>query len=781
MSNKLTSAQICLPSDPSKFKFKTTEEIEPHSRIIGQPRGIQAINFGVRVDSPGYNIFVMGESGTGRTTAIKRFIEEHATTLPVPDDWVYVNNFLKPHFPIALRLPAGKGKALKDSLDQFIEQLQGAIPRAFDSDAYRDEIRKIEESVSSTRDQELNGLHEQVREAGGALIAVAEGLQIIPASDGKPLKPEEFAALPQEAQDSWRETSRGLEHQLEETLRRLRDHESKAQEKLQELVRKVASSVVELSLEPTSLLFAESEEVLHYLEHLKVDIIDNVILFHHDEKSDVAKIPPEVRFRRFQVNVIIDHSDDKGAPVVVENNPTVLRLLGRVEHEAGFGGAISTDFTMIRGGALQAANGGFLVLRTRDLMTEPRAWDSLKRALVGGTVCPDDPVARGGAATYSLDPEPIPLDLKVIMIGPPEHYYLLHGSDEDFRASFKVVADFGIDMDRTPENEHEYATFIATRCHEEGLLHFDPGAVGRVVEQGSRLAGSQRKLSTHFGDIADLIREGSHWAEEVGREIVTSDDIMRAIQERIFFRGRTEARLRERILDGTLLINTSGEVVGQVNSLTVTQVGEHRFGQPSRVTARTYMGKGGVVQIDREVRLAGPIHNKGVMTLIGYLGGRYATEQPLTLSAQITFEQSYGGIEGDSASAAELYALLSSLSGFPIKQEIALTGSINQRGEIQAIGGISDKVESWFNLCKDQGFTGGQGVVLPASNIDDLMLDEPLRDAVDKEEFNLWAISSIDDGLEILTGRPAEEVHQAVQARLLELAEGIERFGKEDV
>ncbi len=780
MSHRLGAEQICLPSDPGMFRFKTTEELEPHSRIIGQPRGIKAINFGVSVDSPGYNIFVMGESGTGRTTAIKRFIEEKAMSVQVPDDWVYVNNFLKPHFPIALRLTPAKGVILQETLDQLIEQLQGAIPRAFDSDPYRDEIHKIEASMSTTRDQELNALQERVREQGGALIAVAEGLQIIPAAEGQPLTPEQFAATPQEQQDQWRETSRILEHQLEDTLRSLRDLEGQAQEKLQELVRKVASSVVELSMEPANQLFADNEEALEYLRLLKADIIDNVPLFHHDEKSDVTKIPPEIRYRRYRVNVIVDHGGRKGAPVIVENNPTDLRLLGRVEHEVGFGGAISTDFTMIRGGALQAANGGFLVLRTRDLLTEPRAWESLKRALVGGTVCPDDPAARGGTATFSLDPDPIPIDLKVILIGPPEHYFMLHASDEDFRSTFKVVADFGIEMDRTPENEQEYATFIATRCYEEGLLHFNPDAVSRVVEQGSRLAGSQRKLSTHFGFIADLIREGSHWAEQAGRDVVTSDDIMHAIRERIYYRGRVEASLRERILDGTLLITTVGEVVGLVNSLTVSQVGEHRFGQPSRVTARSYMGKDGVVQIDREVRLAGPIHNKGVMTLIGYLGGRYATEQPLSLSAQITFEQSYGGVEGDSASAAELYALLSSLSGFPIKQEIALTGSINQLGEIQAIGGISDKVESWFKLCKEQGFTGGQGVLLPSSNVEDLMLDEPLRNAVDDKKFNLWAISTIDEGLEILTGKPAEEVHEAVQSRLLELAKGIESFAKKE-
>jgi lon-related putative ATP-dependent protease len=780
MDLRLTSEQICLPSDPNKFDFETTEELEPHSKIIGQPRGIKAINFGVSADSPGYNIFVMGESGTGRTTAIKRFIEEKAKSIPAPDDWVYVNNFLKSHFPIALRLDPGKGKALQDALDQLIEQLQAAIPRAFESEAYREEIHQIEENVSTTREQELNTLQERVREQGGALIAVAEGLQIIPAAEGQPLTPEQFAALPQEEQEEWRETSRSLERQLEDTLRRLRDHEGNAQGLLQGLIRKVASSVVHLSFEPVSQLFAKNEAVIEYLGLMKKDIIDNVQLFQHDEKSDIGKIPAEIRFRRYRVNVIVDHSRIKGAPVVVENNPTVSRLLGRVEHEAGFGGAITTDFTMIRGGALQTANGGFLVLRTRDLLSEPRAWDSFKRALVGRTVCPDDPAARDGAATLSLDPEPIPLDLKVILIGPPEHYFMLHANDEDFRAAFKVVADFGVEMERTSESEREYATFIATRCHEEGLLPFDRGAVSRVVEQGSRLAGSQKKLSTHFGDIADLIREGSHWAEQAGRKIVTSEDIMHAIRERIYFQGRVEARLRERILDGTLLISTSGEVIGQVNSLTVAQVGEHRFGQPSRVTARTYMGKGGIVQIDREVHLAGPIHNKGVMTLIGYLGGRYATEQPLSISAQITFEQSYGGIEGDSASAAELYALLSSLSGIPINQEIALTGSINQLGEIQAIGGISEKVESWFKLCEEQGFSGNHGVILPSSNVEDLMLDEPLRDVVDKEKFNLWAISTIDDGLEILMGRPAEEVHEAVQNRLLDLAKGLESFGKKE-
>jgi predicted ATP-dependent protease len=778
MTLELKSEALCLPSDPDQFEFETTAELEPQYRIIGQPRGVKAIEFGIRVPSPGYNIFVMGESGTGRTTAIERFIEELAKTLPVPDDWVYVHNFDKPQYPIALRLPSGRGTELRSDLENLLERLLTVIPRAFDSEAYREEVHKLEQDVSATRDDELNQLQEKVREKGGALIAVPEGLQIIPAKDEKALSPEQFAAMPPDEQDQWREVSHELDHELEETMHRLRDFEGQARESLQDLVRKVASSVVLLALEPLKQNYQAQDEVVDYLQHVQEDIIEHVAFFQEEPPSEAGNIPPEIKFRRYQVNVMVDHSKSVGAPVILENNPTVLRLLGRVEHEAGFGGAISTDFTLIRGGALQAANGGFLVLRARDLFSEPRAWDALKRALIGSSACPEDPATRGGAATLSLDPEPIPINIKVILVGPPEVYFTLYSSDEDFRTSFKVVADFGDRMDRTRENELEYATFIATRILEEDLLPLDRTAVSRVIEQGSRLAGSQRKLSTRFGEIADLVREGSYWAKEAGREVVSSKDILNAVKQRIFYQGRIGAQLRERILDGTLLIATSGEVVGQANSLTVTQVGEYVFGQPSRVTARTFMGKDGVVQIDREVNLAGPIHNKGLMTLIGYLGGTYALDHPLSLTAQISFEQSYGGIEGDSASAAELFVLLSSLSEVPLKQEIALTGSINQRGEIQAIGGVSDKVESWFKLCQEIGFTGHQGVILPATNVDDLMLDESIRQAVDQGKFHVWAINHIDEGLQILTGKPADEIHQAVQARLLKLAIGIEKFGR---
>jgi lon-related putative ATP-dependent protease len=451
-------------------------------------------------------------------------------------------------------------------------------------------------------------------------------------------------------------------------------------------------------------------------------------------------------------------------------------LLGRVEHEARYGGAVVTDFTLIRAGMLHAANGGYLVLRARDLFTEPGAWDALKRALVEAAVRPDDPVTRSGALARSLEPEAIPLDIKVILIGPPGLYYQLHAMDEDFQTIFKVMADFDETVSRTAENELEYARFIAKRSHEEGLLHLERQAVGRVIEYGSRLAGTQDKLSTRFGNIADLVRESNYWAQEAGREVVSVDDVERAIDHGEYLRNRIETRMREHLMEGKQLVATGGAIVGQINGLAVSQIGDHAFGHPSRVTTRTYVGKQGVVQIDREVELAGRIHNKGVLTLIGYLGGQYADDQPLSLSAQITFEQNYGGIEGDSASSTELYALLSSLSDMPIKQSIAVTGSVNQLGEIQAIGGVTQKVEGWFSVCKERGLTGEHGVLIPASNVNDLMLRVTVVQAVNAGQFHIWAVETVDEGIEILTGISAKKIHAAAKARLKNLAEILEQY-----
>ena len=556
----------------------------------------------------------------------------------------------------------------------------------------------------------------------------------------------------------------------------VRDLDSKTSEQVKALVERVGRTVIDVALNGIQTRYADLPQLTPFFQAVENDIVASIRRFGDGDSNGAEdEVPPEW-FRRYKVNVIIDNLDNKQAPVVAEYDPQLSRLVGRVEHEARYGGAVVTDFTLLRGGALHSANGGYLILRARDLFAEPGAWEALKRALVGGELRPDDPAIRGGAPTRTLDPDPIPLQVKVILIGPPLLYYMLLDADEDFASIFKVMADFDYEVERTPENELDYAHFIGRLCHDEKLRHLTADAVGQIIEYSARLAGTQNRLSTRFGQLADLVREANHWAVQGGRDIVSREDVKLAIDNRRYLRNRVEMRLLEMLLDGKRLIATDGEVVGQINALTVSQIGEHSFGQPSRVTVRTFVGKHGVIQIDREVALAGPIHNKGVMTLVGYLGGQYADDYPLSLNAQITFEQSYGGVDGDSASSTELYALLSSLANIPIKQSIAVTGSVNQHGEIQPIGGVTQKVEGWFKVCQQRGLTGEQGCMIPASNVQDLMLDGMIVAAVSAGQFHIWAVRTVDEGIELLTGRSAGDVHTAVAARLHELAEKMRHY-----
>ncbi len=778
MVEPLSLKQLRRSCDLASFEFETTAELEPDIHIIGQPRGVHAIEFGLDFESPGYNIYVLGEAGTGRTTAISRFIQARASNEPAPNDWAYVNNFREPHKPVALRLAAGLGCKFRDDMHDLVDELKTVIPRAFDSDPFRNAVHQIQEQFATQREEAFGQLHARASQRGAAVVAAPEGARIVPVRNGQPLTPQDFAALSEDERARWREVVRELEAELEETARRVQAYERQAADEIRALVRRVASSVVAEKMRVLREAYPDQEPTQDYLRQVEADIIENVDLFRELDGEEDAQllVRRDERLRRYRVNVIVDQRLAEGAPVVVENDPKQIRLLGRIEHESRFPGGVITDFTMIRGGALHAANGGYLVIRARDLFAEPGAWDGLKRALVAQCVTPDDPAARGGAPTRSLDPEPIPLDLKIVLIGPPEFYYALHKLDSDFRQLFKVLADFDEIMDRSAENENEYANFIAARCQEEKLRPFHKEAVGQLVELGSRLAGSQSKLTTRFGELADIIREADYWAGKNGHEVVAADDVRQAIEEREYRFNRVESRLREQVQQGKLLIVASGSQVGQVNGLSVSAVGDHQFGHASRITARAFVGQEGVIQIDREVQLAGPIHNKGVMTLVGYLGGQYALEQPLSLSAQITFEQNYSGIEGDSAATTELFALLSSLSGIPIQQAVAVTGSVNQHGEVQAIGGVTQKVEGWYEICKQRGFTGDQGVMLPAANVDDLMLRERVLRSVEQGEFHLWAIRNVDEGLEVLMGVLAEEVHKAVSARLRELAETIQEY-----
>ncbi len=772
MPEPLETSKLRKTCDPNQFKFKTTEELQSDLHIIGQPRGTQAIEFGIHIHSPGYNIYVLGESGTGRTTAIERFIENKAANDPVPDDWVYVYNFEEPHKPICLSMPPGLGISLSQEMEKLTARLKTDLPATFEDSSFREAVLEIQQKQAGKREAQFDQIQQQAAGLDAAIINTPEGLRIVPLKGGKPISPEEFEALEGPALEAWRTVSRQLQQELNETMHRIRLLDRETQEEVQALVKRVAARVVDAALEEVRGAFESFDSILDYLQAVHADILENIHFFREDEEDPQGRrIPTDLLLRRYHVNVIIDHHLSEYAPVVAEFNPSAHRLLGRIEHESRAGGITMTDFTLLRPGALHEANGGYLVIRAKDLFGEPGAWEALKRVLIGGEIVPDDPATRSGAPIKSLNPMPIPVELKVILIGPPAVYYSLYGLDEDFKTIFKVMADFDLEMDRTFENEMEYAVFTATLCEEEGLLPFDRGAVARLVEYGSRIADSQKKLTTRFGMLADMIREANFWATKENRDVVTAADVLFGVERRIFRSDRLAAQVRENIKEGKHLIGTEGSVAGQVNGLYVSKIGEHSFGQPSRVTARTFVGKSGIVQIDREVSLTGPIHDKGVVILNGFLGAQYAEDLPLSFNAQITFEQSYSPIEGDSASSTELYALISSLAQVPVKQSIAVTGSVNQLGEVQAIGGVNQKVEGWYELCSQRGLTGEHGVLIPESNVDDLMIRAHILEQIERGMFHVWAVRNVDQGLEVLTGLPAEEIHDKARARLKKLAD----------
>ncbi|MBC7252069.1 MAG: AAA family ATPase [Anaerolineae bacterium] len=771
------------------FDFEHTGELAVADEIIGQPRATRAIDFGIDIASPGYNVYVLGPAGTGRTTTIQRFLERRAAKGPVPDDWCYVYNFDEPSRPRALRLPPGTAVRLRADMERLVDHLRLEIPRAFESEEYEKTRNQIAAELQKAQEEELSALGQKAGQLGFGLMRTASGLVPVPVVNGQPMTPQAYNALPAEERARLTDIRRQLEEELNDAGRRIREREREARQKAQELDRQVASFACGPLIDELQETYQDLPEVVDYLEAVRQDIIERVTDFlpRKEEEAaaqagDVLAGAPGPRLTRYKVNVLVDRSGLKGAPVVVEPTPTYYNIVGRVEQKAHMGMMV-TDFTLIKPGALHRANGGYLVLNIQDVLSESFTWEALKRALRNAEIRIEE---LGGQyrlfALSTLEPEPIPLQVKVILLGSPTLYYLLYGQDEDFRKLFKVRADFAVEMDRNEENISEYVQFIATRCAEEGLRHFDRSGVARVVEYGSRLVEDQNKLSTRFGDIADLIREASYWASRNGHELVTTEDVERAIQEKVYRANMVEERIQEHIRDGTILIDTTGEVVGQVNGLSVYNLGGYSFGRPSRITARTYAGKGGVVHIEREVKLSGPIHDKGVMILSGYLGGQYAQERPLSLSASLTFEQMYDEVDGDSASSAELYALLSSLSGLPLKQSIAVTGSVDQRGEVQAVGGVTYKVEGYFDVCRARGLTGDQGVIIPRQNVRNLMLRQDVVEAIREGKFHIYPVASVDEGLEILTGReagvrgedgtfPEGTVHFLVEQRLRKLAE----------
>lgn len=798
--SQLSAGDLRRICDPDQFEFKSTAELDDLEDIIGQERAIRAVSFGIDIESPGYHMYALGPSGTGKTTTIKKFLERKAKQQPTPDDWCYVNNFEVRDKPHALRLRAGMGCKFQAHIDNLVDELKVEIPNAFESEDYEKEQEQINQLFQKRHQVFFQELEVAAKSKGLALLQTPRGILLAPVISGEVLSAEDFKKLDESTRLKINNRQEELQEEMRETLRRVQELQQESKDELRKLDRQVVGYAVEHLIDRLKEKYGQFQAIVEFLDAIRADLLDNVEAFKHAREMEQAKqqlpfpvVQPEGRpdFEQYRVNLVVDNCDTEGAPVIVESNPTYANLVGRVEHQVKFG-ALLTNFSMIKCGTLHRANGGYLMVEARDILSKPLAWDGLKRALKGGEVKIESLYqALGAISTRTLDPEPIPLDIKVIVIGSPMLYYLLYNLDEDFRELFKVKADFDIQMTWSEETAHAYAKFIGTICREESLRHFKPSGVAKVIEQSARMVAYQDKLVTTFGEIVDLIRQASYWAGKNDHELVQGSDVRQAIEEQVYRSNRIEERIQEMIEDQTILIDTGGEVVGQVNGIAILPLGDYTFGKPSRITARTFVGRAGVVNIDRETELGGRIHNKGVMILTGYLGGKFALEMPMAFSASITFEQSYEEVEGDSASSAELYALLSSLSGFPIHQDFAVTGSVNQRGQVQAIGGVNKKIEGFFDVCEKNGLTGEQGVIIPGSNVNNLMLREDVVSAVEDGKFHIFPISSIDQGIELLTGKEAGErmedgsypdgsVYHAVQACLKELAEKVKNFGEQE-
>jgi predicted ATP-dependent protease len=791
----LSADQVRRVCSVDHFEFETTADVDPLVTIIGQPRGIRAIEFGIDIKIPGFNVFALGPTGTGRKTAIRSFLERRAQGGPAPQDWAYVHNFEVEHQPRAIEFEAGRGSLFCTDLDELVTSLKVDIPAILEGPEFGDAMDTLNGEFNARREQIFQTVSEEAQKHNFGIAQTPAGLAIMLLDANKQvMPPEKIQQLDEATRQQLEEQHRLLQERLADAMREVRTLERSHRDAQTQLRREVVANVVDHYVSEMKGHYEDHDEVLLYLDQVREDVLDNIALFAPEPEVEVEAALQQARrdnarFRRYSANLIVDHSRTKGAPVIVEDLPSYANLVGRVEGEVRMG-ALLTDFSMIKPGTLHRANGGYLVLRVADLLPQPGAWEGLKRALTNREIRIQESLIHSGVGILTpqtIDPEPIPLDLKVILLGSPTQYYLLYQVEEDFAELFKAKADFAATMPRDDETESEYAAFVAARCAEHDLPHFHRDAVGRLVEFGSRLAGHQDKLSTLFGQITDLIHEAVYWAQEDGQDVVDSQHVEKAIEERRYRSNLYEERSLETIQEGTVFIDTAGEVVGQVNGLSVVSLGDYAFGQPSRITARVYQGQDGVINVEREAELSGPIYDKGVLILHGYLGGQYALDHPLTLSASLTFEQNYGGVEGDSASSTELYALLSALSGYPIRQSLAVTGSVNQRGQVQPIGGVSEKVEGFFQVCQARGLTGDQGVLIPRSNVPNLMLRGEVVEAIRAGQFHVYAIETVDQGIELLTGVPAGEqgpdgrfpegtIHHAVQARL----EALYRRARED-
>jgi predicted ATP-dependent protease len=789
---EVPAANLTWRCDLSYLPFTCTAEMTPLEDFIGQDRAMRAIEFGLGVNRPGFNIFVTGLTGTGKTSIIKAFLKKITAGQVAPradqaspEDWCYVYNFADPDRPQALKIRRGWGKVLKADMEQLVVNLQREAKKMFESDDYVKQRQELIEQIQKRQQEMMQTLMEHASQNGFALRMTPSGIVLLPTKDGKPLQEAEYLALSTEEKKALDENRGEIEKKVEATLREGKKLEREIAEKLDAAETQAADYLVRIPLADLKDKYQDYPKVVGYLDGVRDHILKNLQRFKGVESGPSMGLagamafgePPTDPFLPYRVNVFVDNSDTQGPPIIVETNPTYHNLIGVIEKKPIVGGYI-TDFTLVKAGSISRANGGYLVLYDRDVLSNAGVWEALQRVIKNRELRIEEPSAFFGfVPPQGLRPEPIPTDTKVIMIGDPYLYRTLASLDPDFRETFKVKADFNFEIDRSLENITAFACFISDYCNREGLRHFESEGVARVIEQCARQVEDQNKLSTRFSDMVDLLIESDYWAAKEKAELVAGKHVERAIVEKNFRLNLIEKRLQELIAEGTLLVDVDGAAVGQVNGLAVYQMGDFNFGKPSRITAKTFMGRGGIVNIERESKLSGKSHDKGVLILGGYLGGKYAQQNPLSLSSSVCFEQSYDGVDGDSASSAELYAILSSLAEVPIKQGIAVTGSVNQNGEVQAIGGVNFKIEGHFDVCRLKGSADGQGVMIPRANLRNLMLRADVVDAVKAGKFHIYAVGTIDEGIEVLTGiaagsrhpdgtYPEGSVHDRVQKKL---------------
>jgi lon-related putative ATP-dependent protease len=796
---KLAPEKLYRHCDPASLGFDTTAELEELDQLFGQPRATSSVEFAIGVDREGYNLFVMGPPGTGRHTLVEKLLARKVAGEPRPSDWVYVNNFADPSKPIALELPAGRGAALRDDMEQLLEELQSAIPAVFESDEYRARAGQIEAEFNARHEKAFAELGQEAASQQIGLLRTPAGFTFAPLKDGEVISAEDYAALSDEEKARIEHRIEELQAKLQGIIRDIVRWRKEQRERMKQLNREMTLFAVGHHVAELKKSYADLPKVLDYIDAVQQDVIENAEDF--IRAHEPPPVPPGLMieapsFRRYQVNLMVDHGGRDGLPIVQEDHPTYQNIIGRVDHIARFG-TLVTDFALIKPGALHRANGGYLLIDAHRLLTQPFAWEGLKRALLTRRIRIESlGEMYSMVSTVSLEPEPIPLDVKIILFGDRLIYYLLHAYDPDFRQLFKIAADFEDRFDRTPENHRLFARLIATMAREKKLAAFDSRAVARVIERSARLAGDARKLSANLEAVSDLLCEADYWARADGRDYVSAADVERAIESQRHRRDRLRERMHEQILRGTVLIDTAGARTGQINGLSVFQLEDYAFAAPTRITATTRLGEGRVIDVQREVELGGAIHSKGVLILSSFLAARYSVNQPYSLSASLVFEQTYGLVDGDSASLAELCALLSSLAGVPIRQSLAVTGSVNQAGEVQAIGGVNEKIEGFFDICRARGLNGEHGVIIPSSNVEDLMLRQDVIAAVAEGKFHVYAVSHVDQAIELLTGvaagvadvtgsYPPDSVNGRVARRLQELslrrlqfAEGIKRPGR---